>query len=187
MPVSFPSQNYQKDGSRYPSRDLVGTLDVGASMEGLYWLKENLRKTTGLCQSYGFSSSHVWMWELDHKEGWVLWCWRRPLRVPWTARRSNQSILKEINTEYSLKGLMLKFQYFGHLMWRANSLEKILVLGKIEGRRRRGWQRRWDSGNGNTDSVGMSLGRLWQKVKDRKAWCAVVHGVAKSRTWLIDS
>ena len=100
--------------------------------------------------SYGFSSSHVWMWELDHEEGWALknwcffelWCWRRFLRVPWTARRSNQSILKEINPEYSLEGLMLKFQYFDHLMWRADLLEKTLMHRKIEGRRRwgnRGW------------------------------------------------
>ena len=103
-------------------------------------------------QSYGFSSSHVWVWELDHKESWVpeidafeLWCWRRLLRVPWTARRSNQYILKEINPEYSLQGLMpkLKPQYFGHLMWRADSLEKTMMLGKIEGGRRRG-QQRWD-------------------------------------------
>ena len=98
-------------------------------------------------QSYGFSSSHVWMWELDHKESWVLnpdafqlWCWRRLLRVPWTARRPNQSILKEISPEYSLEGLTLKLQYFGHLMWRTDSLERTLMLGKIEGRRRRGWQ-----------------------------------------------
>ena len=98
-------------------------------------------------QSYGFSSSHVWMWWLDHKEGWglknwyfELWCWRRLLRVPWTARRSNQSILKEINPEYSLEGLMLKpkLQYFGHLIQRTKSLEKTLMLGKIEGRRRWG-------------------------------------------------
>ena len=102
-------------------------------------------------QSYGFSSSHVWMWKLDHKEGWApkiwfeLWCWRRLLRVLWTAGRSNQSILKEINPEY-LEGLMLKmkFQYFGHLMWRADSLEKTLMLGKIEGNRKRKWQKmRW--------------------------------------------
>ena len=99
-------------------------------------------------QSYGFSSRHVRMWELDHKDGWgqridafELWCWRRLLRVPWTARRSHQSILKEINPENSLEGLMLKLQYFGHLMWRANSLENTLMLGKIEGRRRRGQQR----------------------------------------------
>ena len=104
-------------------------------------------------QGYGFSRSHVWMWELDHEESWVLknwcfelWCWRRFLRVPWTARRSNQSILKEISPGCSLEGLMLKLklQYFGHLMWRADSFEKTLILGMIEGRRRRGWQRvRW--------------------------------------------
>ena len=100
-------------------------------------------------QSYGFSGSHVWMWELDYKESWALknwcfwWCWRRLLRVPWTARRSNQSILKEISPEYPLAGLMLKLklQYFGHLMRRADSFEKTLMVGKIEGRRRRGWQR----------------------------------------------
>jgi len=100
-------------------------------------------------QSYGYLHSQKWMWELDHKEDWVpktdafkLWCWRRLLRVPWTAR-TNQSILKEIITKYSLEGLMLKLklQYFGHLMWRADALEKTLMLGKIEGRRRRGWQR----------------------------------------------
>ena len=102
-------------------------------------------------QSYDFSRSRVWMWELDYKESWApknwsfeLWCWRRLLRVPWTARRSNQSILKEISPEYSLEGLMLKLklQYVGHLMRRADSLAKTLMLGKIEGRRRRGWQRR---------------------------------------------
>ena len=94
-------------------------------------------------QSYVFSSSQVPMWESDHKEGWAfkLWCWRRLLRVPWTARRSNQLIWKKINLEYSLEELMLKLQYCGHLMWRADSLEKILMLGKTEGRRRKGWQR----------------------------------------------
>ena len=129
-------------------------------------------------------------WTIKKAERWrtdafELWCWRRLLRVCWTARRSNQSILKEINPECSLEGLMLqlKFQYFGHLMQRANSLEKNLILGKIEGRGRRGWQRiRW--WDGTTDSMDISLSKLQEIVKDRGALCATVHEFTKSQTWL---
>ena len=131
------------------------------------------------------------MWEkkAEHRkiDAFELWCWRRLLRVPWTARRSNLSILKEINPEYSLEGLMLKLklQYFGHLMWRTDSLEKTLMLGKIEGRRKRGWQRiRWL--DGITDLMNMSLTRLWKLVMDREAWHVEVHGITKNQTWLSD-